>query len=114
MAAKYYIYRNLNKGGFSVRYKGRVIDLIDNAIAVDVDFKVNLSGYLNAVVTKQRNVHAFVVCTKYETKKKRIDVDTSQKVSYNPFITDQFTCNGKVVTKANRVILTAGKCYLGV
>jgi hypothetical protein len=113
MAAKYYIYRNLNKGGFSVRYKGRVVDLIDNAIAIDVEFKVNPGGYLKAIATHQRNVHAFVVCTKYTSRKNEIDVDSLQKVSYNPFIADQFTCNGKVITKANRVVLTAEKCYLG-
>ena len=42
--AKYYIYRNLHKNCFSIKYKNKVIDYSEVLIAENVTFKVNKKG----------------------------------------------------------------------
>jgi len=41
MKAKHYIYRNLTRGGFSVKHKGKVIAHCDNILAMGATFRVN-------------------------------------------------------------------------
>ncbi len=65
MSAKYYIYRNLHKGGFSVRLRGRVVDYIDEAVCMDVSFKVGLKGRERVLKEGRKNVHAYIVCDTY-------------------------------------------------
>ena len=87
MSAKYYIYRNLHKGGFSVRLRGRVVDYIDEAVCMDVSFKVGLKGRSRAIREGKRNVHAFVVCDMYY-KGGRLECQYGKfdkEVTYNPF-----------------------------
>ncbi len=61
----FYIYRNLTKGGYSVRkYMPRerrtgVICVTDEAWLLCVSFKVNMGGFRRARRTGHRNVHAF-------------------------------------------------------
>ena len=69
MNAKYYIYRNLRTGGFSVRHRGLVIDRLNTFVAEDVEFKVNEKGRQQVIKDHQKNVHAFVVADKYKAKK---------------------------------------------
>lgn len=109
--AKYYIYRNLKTKGFSVRYKGRVIEHIISAVATGVTFVVNRAGRQKAIRTKQRNVHAFVACSKY-TPVHSVNVSDLCVVSYNPFKADYFESNGTMVYEATQVVLHAGKCYI--
>ena len=61
MSAKYYIYRNLHTKGFSMRYKGKVIQRPFCFRAYNVSFKVNEKGRQRVIKERQKNVHTFIV-----------------------------------------------------
>jgi hypothetical protein len=112
-AAKYYIYRNLHTGGFSVKRRGHVIDRLkyQSLMAEDVTFKVNEAGRQRVIKDKKKNVHAFIVCDKYELYG-RESVDNARTITYNPYTSSSFTCDGVPITKARKIVCRAGKCYL--
>jgi hypothetical protein len=116
MKAQYYIYRNLRTKGFSVRYKGRVIDRLFTLTAYDVYFKVNQAGRQRVLYEKQKNVHAFVVCDKYINEKyPLIDVhvvDKYSKVKYNPYKAGCFVCDDNPIINAREVAFQNGQCLL--
>ncbi len=112
MQARYYIYRNLHTGGFSVRYRGKVVDRITDAIVKDAEFRVNQRGYERTVAQSQRNVHAFIVCDKYLSQTSGQAIDTSRSISYNPFKSNQFVCDGIPIDRAAKVALKDGRCYM--
>ena len=112
-AAKYYIYRNLRTGGFSVRYRGRVIDRLYTFSAIGVEFKVSELGRQRVIKECQKNVHAFVVADKYKAKKyPAIKVDNLEQVTYNPYTAAHFVCNGIKIGIAEELIFQNGKCFL--
>ncbi len=113
MQAKYYIYRNLHTGGFSVRYKGRVIDRftdVGNIVAENVTFKVNELGRNRVIYQRRKNVHAFAVCDKYK-KDYTYDYDDSEVISYNPYKSSFFTYKNCSIFFSRRVMFRRGKCY---
>ena len=109
--AKYYIYRNLRTGGFSVKRRGRVVDRQKTLNAQDVTFKVNEIGRQRVIKEKQKNVHAYVVCDKYYLYSRQ-KVDNLQVITYNPYVAANFVCNGKTIQQAEEVMFSNGKCYL--
>jgi hypothetical protein len=109
--AKYYIYRNLRTGGFSVRYRGLVIDRLDKFLATGVQFQVSESGRRQVIAQGRKNVHAFVVAEKY-SKKSRKNIDTSNKISYNPYTNSSFELNGRAIKTAKQVAFENGRCYV--
>lgn len=109
-AAKYYIYRNLHTGGFSIRHRGLVIERADDIVAENVTFKVNDGGRQRVIREKSKNVHAFVVCDKYKlTVNNNADLKV---ITYNPYKLSTFTCEDQPIASANKVALSKGKCYL--
>ena len=112
-AAKYYIYRNLHTGGFSVRYRGRVVDRLHIFTAMNVQFKVNESGRQRVIKEGRKNVHAFVVADKYKGLiNKGYELDKLSKIAYNPYTDAQFMCNGKEINTAKEVVFRNGRCFL--
>lgn len=109
--ARYYIYRNLHTGGFSIRYKGKVVNRLNIFTAIGVVFKVNESGRSRVLQEGRKNVHAFVVADKYKGTV-GIEVDKLPEISYNPYLSDQFKCNGVDINKAELVVFKNKKCYL--
>ena len=108
--AKHYIYRNLNKGNlFSIRYKGIVVNRLENFTAYNVKFKVNESGILKVIENRIRNVHAFVVCDMFVVDHKL--EGTMTEITYNPFDNDSFMFNGSKITEAPAVYFANGKAY---
>jgi hypothetical protein len=61
MKAKYYIYWNLHKDCYSVRYRGKVILHSNSVVACNVQFKVSTLGRERVLRERKKNVHAFVV-----------------------------------------------------
>lgn len=112
--AKYHIYRNLHTGGFSVKYKGKVIDRDNFFIAEGITFKVNKGGRQSVIRQQQKNVHAYVVCDKYmfAANKDLEQVDRLPTITYNPYVADYFTCDNKKIENATAVLFCEGKCYL--
>jgi len=111
MNARYYIYRNLRTGGFSVKYLGLVIDRVDSIEATDVEFRVSESGRQRVVREGRKNVHAYAAAADYQVIGK-VKVDKLQRITYNPYRDKQFKLGKEEINTANRVIFTEGGCYL--
>ena len=109
--AKFYVYRNLHTGGFSIRYRGIVIERSNNFIAKNISFKVNETGRLRVIAEGRKNVHAYTVCDKYTLVRKR-SIEKLKPISYNPYNLNQFTCNGVPIKSASKLLFQDGKCYL--
>lgn len=116
-SAKFYIYRNLNKGSFfSVKYKGKVIDYLELAKISNPEFTVSDAGRRRSLASKSRNVHAYIVCSSYEKLSRRACVKHMTRVSYNPFKFSNFYTiyndNMISVKKADVCYLQEGKAYV--
>jgi hypothetical protein len=59
--AKFYVYRNLTRGGFSVKYRGKVILRFDSAFIKAGTFVVNEQTRQRVLQEGKKYVHAFVV-----------------------------------------------------
>ena len=100
MPAKYYIYRNLTTGGFSVKYKGTVVARTDFLIAFAPTFKVNKKGRQRVIKSGQKSVHAYVVLPTYDftridngiyySSKFLSDTLEYRRITYEPFVNDYF------------------------
>lgn len=53
-----YVYRNLHKGGYSVRHKGKVIAHVESITLTNVRFLVGMAGNAKVRLKKSKNVHA--------------------------------------------------------
>jgi predicted nucleic-acid-binding Zn-ribbon protein len=114
-SAKYYIYRNLRTGGFSVRYRGKVIDRLHKFTAMSVEFRVNAAGRQRVLSDRQKNVHAFVVADKYKGLiNSGYVLDKLAKVKYNPYIDAQFKCGYTEIYNAKEVVFSDGQCFVAV
>jgi hypothetical protein len=112
MKAKYYIYRNLNKGGFSIKHKGKVIHHADTIIAIDSEFRVSEKGRQRCLRTKVRNVHAFVVCDQFRILKNQFKTtEGAEEVTYNPYKSPNFMCKGNPIKNAFYVVCQDNRCY---
>lgn len=114
MAAKYYIYRNLHRGGFSIKHKGLVVDHTNNFYAKNVEFRVSTTSQNRARREQSRNVHAYIVCDQYTQTDIVQNFSDFQQVYYHPLTTDTFVIAGTntPVHKASRVIGICGKAYI--
>lgn len=92
MRAKYYIYRNLHKDCFSIRLRGRVIAHETNLECFNAILQVSEKGRSMVQETRQKNVHAYVVCEDYRVIDDTQSIDLTGKVSvtYNPYLHDSF------------------------
>ncbi len=112
MKAKYYIYKNLHKGNFSIRYHGLVYDRGNEFIATNVYFKVNECGRQRVIKDKKKNVHAFCITDKYYSHKMAILEQGYKTITYNPYLASYFTCDNKKIEYASKVYFNFGKCWL--
>lgn len=116
--AKYYIYRNLHRGGFSIRYRGKVIDYADSVMAYNVRFKVNEKGRQRVLREKAKNVHAFVVCDRYskeDTRLLHIREHKPYEVTYNPYKAPHFYLKryeSEYVLTSSKALLKDNKVYI--
>ena len=115
-AAKYYIYRNLRTKGFSIRYRGIVIDRLFTFTAEGVELKVNELGRQRVIKERQKNVHAFVIADKYIAKTYPILkgdlLDNKRRVTYNPYVAAHFMCDGKRIDRAETLAFQNGLCFV--
>ncbi len=110
--AKYYIYRNLHTKGFSIKYRGKVVDRGNCFFGENVTFKVSELGRQRVITDTQKNVHAYAVCDKYYHAGAVQTGSDDKIISYNPYKVGNFIYNGKKIETADVVLFTAGKCYL--
>jgi hypothetical protein len=91
--AKFYIYWNLHKKCFSVKYKGKVIRHLNNFSASGVQFKVSELGRQRVIKEQRKNVHAYIVADEIENVSKSDRFHTlldGFEVTYNPYKHTQF------------------------
>jgi hypothetical protein len=110
--AKYYIYRNLRTGGFSVKHKGLVVCLAHSLYGLAVEFRVSEKGRQKVIKEKRKNVHAYAACEYFAIDSHQPPIDKLKKITYNPYVADYFTCDGKEINSAEEVTFYDGKCYL--
>lgn len=102
MKAKYYIYRNVTKNTFSIRHRGKVIDHAETILAKNAHFSVSETGRQKVLRTRQKNVHAYVVCESY-VQIKMVRTRRLTEVTYNPYKQKEFESNGKSVAEKHFV-----------
>jgi hypothetical protein len=92
--AKFYIYWNLHKQCWSVKFKGKVIEHVYNTIRVwNAEYKVSEAGRLRVIKEKRKNVHAYVACSFYvvtETEPSWPTWPSWVEVYYNPYKVQTF------------------------
>jgi hypothetical protein len=112
MKAKYYIYWNIHKECFSVRYRGKVIGHHTAILAKNATFSVSQNGRERVLREKSKNVHAFVVaekiCTGFDAFSSYEEQVDPTEVKYNPYKYSTFVdSNGDEITKAVAVYMAA-------
>lgn len=112
--AKYYIYRNLHTGGFSIKHKGKVIHRDNFFLASEIEFKVNASGRARVLKEGRKNVHAYAVADSFSfAANNDIDrIDKNNTITYNPYLAGHFICDNKIINYARMVLFYQGKCYI--
>jgi len=103
-----FVYYNLHKHCWSVRYKGKVIKHLDYITLSDCEFKVSLAGQRRVIKERRKNVHAGVYGIWVESTKAR--GKTCESVTYNPYRGPYFTDSvGGPVHSAELVVMKNGK-----
>jgi len=77
-----YVYRNIHRGGFSVRHKGKVIAHVDSITLTNVRFLVGQAGNAKVRQEKSKNVHAG--CSGIWVEDVSL-LGQSTNVTYNPY-----------------------------
>jgi acyl-CoA-binding protein len=106
--AKYFVYFNLHKNVFSVKYKGKVIAHLSNFYGKNCEFRVSEKGRERVLKEKKKNVHAYVVCSEFVEGDVNLPrpfyLDIQGKVKYNPYAGPTFVNeSGDTVEKADWV-----------
>lgn len=112
--ARNYIYRNLHKNKFSIRYKGIVQTHAHYLTAYKCEFKVNEAGRQRVLKEKRKNVHAFVSTESYYLQEGELDLSNKREVYYNPYKHDQFILKDtrEVITRKDKVYFYNNKIYI--
>ncbi len=114
--AKFYLYRNLRTGGFSIKHLGLVCDRGDIFEMHNVEFHVSDAGSNRAKKEQRRNVHAYMVAEEYTKLDGAVwheDKDLI-RVTYHPFKDDTFVIadTSEPILHANYAIAIKGRVYI--
>lgn len=93
--AKFYIYYNLHRKCWSVKYRGKVIAHPQNIVAIDAEFRVSEKGRQRVLREKRKSVHAYVVARSIvkdldEGQAKMFGNAFDHPVRYNPYMFSTF------------------------
>ncbi len=115
------VYRNLNKGGWSIlamsgENKGRVVAHVDHVTLNTVDFVISKAGLARAQASKVRNVHSFAQGILNSIEPISSDFLTNE-ITYNPFKKGYFypVSNAEQqLMAADRLFFSENKAYMGM
>lgn len=106
------VYRNLHKNGFSIKQNSLVVAHADKILLKNCTFHVNKRGRQKVLITKQKNVHAYIkgfICESImgtsihnEWKGK---YKFSAKIEYNPYKYENFTLTNLI--QSNKIVEAA-------
>lgn len=89
--ARYYAYRNLNSGTFSVQFKSKVINHPTSFVLHDVKMSISISGQTRVRQTQVKNVHAKVSGVSIEyPEASSINESEMIEIYYDPYKVDTF------------------------
>ena len=102
------VYKNLNKGCWSIQQNGLVKAYSDEINLFNCEFLVNEKNRQRVIKTKRKNVHAFVKGYIWDTP-----IDLIKQVSYNPYVNWYFYDTNDLVSvhKAHFVRGIDGKLF---
>ena len=102
------VYKNLNKGCWSIQQNGLVKAYSDEINLFNCEFLVNQKNRQRVIKTKRKNVHAFVRGYIWDTP-----IDLIKQVSYNPYVNWYFYDTNDLVSvhKAHFVRGIDGKLF---
>ena len=107
-----YVYRNLNKGGYSIMCPKtkKVIGYSTSLVLKNVTFKVRVGGRDRVRSTGHKNVHAFAIGEIVDT----VPTTALVKVSYEPRVHEGFiqSVNKLPVTIADTCVMNMTGCYI--
>lgn len=89
-APYYYIYWNLNKKVWSVKYQGKVIEHLKQGYLPTAFTSVSDIGRERVRREGVKNVHAYVVGESMPTRYHTFNKEDCMQVYYNPYNVDQF------------------------
>ena len=111
--ARYYLYRNLHKNMFSIKYKQKVIDRNNFQVMKDIVFVISKKGQDRVRLEKRKNVHSTV--SGFLVNKDDIEMSNYDLVElyYNPYTTDTFIVKstGEAITKTEYVLAKENRIY---
>lgn len=87
-------------------HKGLVIAHVKYAKLTDAKFKVSEAGRQRVIKEKRKNVHAFIEGIWDSANDGMFDMVTVKRVSYNPYQSGNFICDGNPIQTAEAVYLT--------
>jgi len=112
--AKHYLYRNLHKNMFSIKYKQKVILRNNFQIMKEVNFIVHKNGQEKVRLEKRKNVHAMISGYLVNKDDFKLEEYNLIELYYNPYITNTFIIKDTkkeifeakfVLAKNNRIFL---------
>ena len=111
------VYRNLNcpqgqNKKYSIKQNGLVIGHTNELILWNVEFKVSKSGRARVIKEERKNVHAYAKGMISQTTHEE-DIIFDKKIIYNPYLSENFLCEGEVINKASFLKFTDSGVYLG-
>lgn len=111
MNAKYYIYFNLHKKCYSVKYRGKVIKHFNYAIVYEPEFKVSATGRERVRREGVKNVHAYIVSSDIVFLPAPTFIVPKVTVKYNPYKNESFVDNrGNALYNAKEAHLSTFEC----
>lgn len=106
------VYKNLHKGCWSVRHKGKVVDYADIVFLRDAKFVVQPGGRKRVLEEQRKNVHAWVKGERIERPPRNLKFESV--AMYNPYKYETFVNIMKEpIREAKYVAMLHGKVYIG-
>ena len=113
-----FVYRNLNRGGFSIRDRstGRVAAYAETVVLVGVRFRVQPAGRRRVLKERRKNVHAGAAGDLVGYTRRPLDpsdLEGAVEVTYDPYSAPTFVRvdGGDPVESATMAILSGGRCW---
>jgi len=112
MSARYYIYRNLHTGNFSIKYRGKVIDHQEIIMLYEVEFRVSERGRQRVLREKRKNVHATAAAKTWNYASEH-NLDNWDEIYYNPYKTRTFVDkDGMPIYRSDKILCQNNKIYI--
>lgn len=116
--AKFYTYRNLNAGGFSIKHRGKVVERSGGdawVLVANPEFRVSAATSAKIKQTRTRQVHAYVVSNEFMRGNAKIPqkfLDNTPTLKYNPHRDTEFSLtDGSDLTTVKCVVFYNNNAY---